>query len=85
MPRDGFPWDRQKQNSSNAARECKVNSSKTLDQCIHTTRVQKSSGRFHGPLPNHVLMDMIKWGGIPFSALKVGGKGDCTSFVLLGR
>ncbi len=31
------------------------------------------------------LMDLIKRGSIPFSTLKVGGKGDCTSFGLLGR
>jgi hypothetical protein len=31
------------------------------------------------------LMDLIKRGGIPFRALKVGGKGDCMSFGLLGR
>jgi hypothetical protein len=34
--------------------------------------------------PTMALMDMIKRGGIPFSALKVGGKGDCTSIGLLG-
>ncbi len=34
--------------------------------------------------PTMSLMDLIKQGGIPFSTLKVGGKGDCTSFGLLG-
>jgi hypothetical protein len=46
---------------------------------------KKAVDAFTALYPTMSLMDLIKWGGIPFSALKVGGKGDCTSFGLLGR
>jgi hypothetical protein len=35
--------------------------------------------------PNISLTDLIKKGGASYSSIRVGGKGDCTSFGLLGR
>jgi hypothetical protein len=46
---------------------------------------KKAVDVFTALYPTMSLTDMMKRGGIPFSALKVGGKGDCTSFGLLGR
>jgi hypothetical protein len=46
---------------------------------------KKAVDAFNASYPTMSLTDLLKQGGIPFSALKVGGKGDCTSFGLLGR
>jgi hypothetical protein len=46
---------------------------------------KKAVDAFNASCPTMSLTDLLKQGGIPFSALKVGGKGDCTSFGLLGR
>jgi hypothetical protein len=46
---------------------------------------KKAVDAFNALYPTMPLMDLIKRGGITFGAVKVGGKGDCTSFGLLGR
>jgi hypothetical protein len=46
---------------------------------------KKAVDAFNASYPTMSLTDLLKQGGILFSALKVGGKGDCTSFGLLGR
>ena len=46
---------------------------------------KKSVDAFNASYPMMSLTDLLKLGGVPFSALKVGGRGDCTSFGLLGR
>ncbi len=40
---------------------------------------------FNAAHPTMSLADLIKKGGILYSSIRVGGKGDCTSFGLLGR
>jgi hypothetical protein len=35
--------------------------------------------------PNISLKDLIRNGGAAYANIRVGGKGDCTSFDLLGR
>ncbi len=45
---------------------------------------KKAVDAFTALYPTMSLIDLIKRGGIPFSTLKVGGKGDCMSFGLLG-
>ena len=46
---------------------------------------KKSVDAFNASYPTMSLSDMLKLGSVPYSALKVGGRGDCTSFGLLGR
>jgi hypothetical protein len=40
---------------------------------------------FNAAHPTMSFADLIKKGGILYSSIRVGGKGDCTSFGLLGR
>jgi hypothetical protein len=40
---------------------------------------------FNAAHPTMSLADLIKKGGILYSSIRVGGKGDCTSFGLLGH
>jgi hypothetical protein len=40
---------------------------------------------FNTAHPTMLLADLIKKGGIQYSSIRVGGRGDCTSFGLLGR
>ncbi len=40
---------------------------------------------FNAAHPTMFLADLIKKGGIQYSSIRVGGKGDCTSFGLLGQ
>ncbi len=49
------------------------------------TGCKKAVDSFNALFPTMPLMDLIKWGGITFGSIKAGGKGDCTSFGLLGR
>jgi hypothetical protein len=40
---------------------------------------------FNTAHPTMSLADLIKKGGIQYSSIRVGGRGDCTSFGMLGR
>jgi hypothetical protein len=40
---------------------------------------------FNTAYPTMSLADLIKKGGIQYNSIRVGGRGDCTSFGLLGR
>ncbi len=40
---------------------------------------------FNALYPTMSFFTLIKWGGLKFSGLQVRGKGDCSSFGLLGR
>jgi hypothetical protein len=38
--------------------------------------------KFTKQYPNMLIMDLIKKGGLRFSDVQVGGRGDCTNFVI---
>jgi hypothetical protein len=46
---------------------------------------KKAVDAFNAAHPTMPLRDLIKKGGIRYDSINVGGKGDCTSFGLLGR
>jgi hypothetical protein len=41
--------------------------------------------KFTKQYPNMLIMDLIKKGGLQFSDVQVGGRGNCTNFGLLGK
>jgi hypothetical protein len=46
---------------------------------------QKTVANFVEPYPTLSVMDMVKKSGIKFGEVQIGGKGNCSSFNLLGK